>query len=138
MTGFLLDTNVLSETIRSNPEQRVVDWLVDQQDDSLFLSVLTIGELEKGIASVKDSKRKATLRRWLDDEIKVIFAGRILPIDQKTSTTWGKTLAAAGRPLPAIDSLLAATALQHGLTFVTRNTKDVSSTGVECLNPWER
>src|SRR6185369_14075346 len=101
-------------------------------------SVLTLGELRKGVASLEDERRRTALLDWLETELPAFFAGRVLPIDGEVADRWGRILAAAGRPVPAIDSLLAATALHHGLTLVTRNVRDVAGLGLEIINPWTR
>ena len=107
---------------------------------SLFLSVLSLGEVQKGIAKLGDARKKATYQQWLDVDLKDRFAGRILPIDQEVALSWGimqGKAEAAGRPLPTIDGLLGATAIVHNLTLVTRNTDDLAATGAMIFNPWE-
>ncbi len=136
MTGYLLDTQVISELVRLQPSAKVITWLEAQEAETLFLSVLSVGEIEKGIARVADARRRAKLRVWLDKEVKVTFAGQVLAIDEEVATTWGKVLAEVGRPLPAVDSLIAATALHHGLTMVTRNGQDMELPRLTVFNPW--
>ncbi len=138
MSGFLLDTNVISELVRPRPEPRVKAWVAATDENLLYLSVLTLGEIRRGIASLKDASRRVALEAWLDSDLALRFAGRILPIDQGVADRWGRLAAQAGSraPLPVIDGLLAATALHHNLTFVTRDTKDVKATGVPLFNPW--
>ena len=140
MSGFLLDTNVISELVKPKPEPAVTKW-IDATDESLLhLSVLTFGEIRKGIAALPDaSSRRLSLETWLDHELALRFAGRILAIDQAVADRWSGITAkalAAKSPLPVIDGLLAATALQHNLTLVTRNARDVAITGVSMFNPW--
>lgn len=139
MSGFLLDTNVVSELIKPRPEARVAAW-IEATEESLFrLSVLTLGEIRKGIDSLPDWSRRSALESWLSHDLLVRFAHRILDVDQDVADRWGQIVAkaaAAKRQLPVIDGLLAATALHHNLTLVTRNTKDVSLTGVPVINPW--
>ena len=125
--SYLIDTNVLSELRRKEPDPQVVRWISQRPATTLHLSVLTLGELRKGIAALADGDRKSRLLDWLEVELTGFFAGRILPIDATTADQWGRLMAQAGRPLPAIDSLLAATALTHGLTLVTRNVKDFNT-----------
>jgi len=141
MSGFLLDTNVISELIGQRPNPHVVQWVEATDEVLLHLSVLTLGEIRKGIASLPPAKRRTALEAWLGTELRNRFAGRILPIDAEVADRWGY-LAAQTRSkkvlLPVIDGLLAATALQHNLTFVTRNTKDVAGIGVAVFNPWEK
>ena len=140
MRGFLLDTNVLSELIKPKPDRRVVDWIESTDEDMLFLSVLTLGEIRKGIGALHPGARRAKLEAWLESGLRPRFAGRILPIDESVADRWGAisgSAAAAGKPVPVIDGLLAATALDHNLTLVTRNTADVMGTGVAVFSPWE-
>jgi len=138
VSGFLLDTNIISELVRPKPEPGVKAWVAATDEDLLHLSVLTFGEFRKGIASLKDASRRVRLETWLDSDLALRFAGRILPVDQAVVDRWGRLAAQAGAksPLPVIDGLLAATALHHNLTLVSRNTKDVAATGVPVFNPW--
>jgi toxin FitB len=138
VSGFLLDTNVISELVRPKPEPRVKAWVAATDENLLYLSVLTVGEIRRGITALKDGLRRVALETWLDGDLVLRFAGRILPIDQSVADRWGRLTAQVGpkSPLPVIDGLLAATALHHNLTFVTRNTKDVAATGVPVFNPW--
>lgn len=135
--SYLIDTNVLSELRRKQPDPHVVAWLQARPRQSLFLSVLTLGEIRKGIERVQEQVRKQSLLDWLEVELPNYFVGRVLAIDAHTADRWGRVMAQAGRPLPAIDALLAATALQHDLTLVTRNTKDFADLEVRLINPWE-
>jgi len=138
VSGFLLDTNVISELVRPKPEPKVTAWVSAVDEDLLYLSVLTLGEIRIGITSLKDASRRVTLEAWLDSDLLLRFAGRVLPIDQAVADRWGR-LAAEAMPksaLPVIDGLLAATALHHNLTLVTRNIRDVAVTGVPVFNPW--
>ena len=134
--SYLLDTNVISELRRKAPEPSVIEWFSKRPASTLYLSVLTLGELRKGIESVKDLERRMALTDWLETDLPAFFTGRILPIDIKVTDRWGRLLAAAGRPLPAIDSLLGATAAYHGLSVVTRNSRDFDSLGLNIVNPW--
>lgn len=138
MSGFLLDTNVISELVRPMPEPKVRAWVAATDENLLYLSVLTLGEIRKGLLTLKDASRRVHLEAWLDSDLVLRFAGRILAIDQAVADRWGRLAAQemAGSLLPVIDGLLAATALHHNLTFVTRNTKDVAATGVPLFNPW--
>lgn len=135
--SYLIDTNVLSELRRKQPDPRVVAWLQARPPQSLFLSVLTLGEIRKGIEKVADLGRQQALLDWLEVELPNYFLGRLLNIDAHTADRWGRLMASAGRPLPAIDGLLAATALQHDLTLVTRNIKDFAGLQVKLISPWE-
>ncbi len=136
MSGFLLDTNVISELIKRQPEPQVTRWIESTDENLLFISVLTIGEIRKGTLSHPDAVRRAKLEAWLTGELVVRFADRVLAIDVAVAERWGRLAAMARRPLPVIDGLLAATAQQHDLTLVTRNVIDVAGTGVSVLNPW--
>jgi predicted nucleic acid-binding protein len=128
---------VLSELRRKQPDPNVVAWMQVRPRPSLFLSVLTLGEIRRGLERVEDAKRRQALLDWLEVELRHYFVGRLLDIDAATADRWGRLMAQAGRPLPAIDGLLAATALQHDLTLVTRNSKDFADVGVRLINPWE-
>lgn len=134
--SYLVDTNVLSELRRREPDRQVVRWFSDRPASTLYLSVLTIGELRKGIESLADGDRRLRLIDWLEVEVPSYFAGRILPVDAVVADRWGRLVAQAGRPLPAIDSLLAATALSRGLTLVTRNLRDFEHAGLQLHDPW--
>ena len=138
--NYLLDTCVLSEFTRRQPEERVVRWLAQAEEDTLYLSVLSLGEIQHGIERLDDSPRKEVLRTWLVDELIPRFDRRILPLDVPTMIGWGELVARLerqGRKMPAVDSLIAATALAHHLTLITRNTTDFLHCGVELFNPWE-
>jgi len=139
VSGFLLDTNIISELVKAKPERRVTAWIDATDENLLHLSVLTLGEIRKGIASLPDAARRVSLEAWLDRGLVLRFSGRILPIDQAVADRWGRIAggAAARRSsLPVIDGLLAATALHHNLILVTRNTRDIAATGVSLFNPW--
>lgn len=139
MNGFLLDTNVVSELTRPRPDARVTSWMNAGDEELFFLSVLTVGEIRKGIMTVSDPARKRRLETWLTRELVARFEGRILGIDQVVADRWGQLsglLALRGTPLLVIDGLLAATALHHNLTLVTRNTRDVALTGAAVFDPW--
>jgi predicted nucleic acid-binding protein len=140
MSGFLLDTNCISELVRSRPEPRVVDWLRAADESLLYLSVLTLGEIRMGAASLPQSKRRTQLETWLELDLQVRFSGKILGIDGAIADRWGLLTAQAkrtGRPLAAIDGLLAATALHHNLTMVSRDVSDFAGAQVAVVNPWE-
>lgn len=134
--GWLVDTNVISELRRRDPDANVRAWFAQRPATELYLSVLTLGEIRKGVEALADSGRRTELRQWLERELSVFFAERVLSIDAGVAHQWGQLLAEAGRSLPAIDSLLAATALHHNLVLVTRNLKDVAGLPVKVLNPW--
>jgi toxin FitB len=139
MSGFLLDTNCISEVVRVSPDPRVLSWLGAAEESLLYLSVLTLGEIRKGVAALTQSKRRTLLESWLEVELRLRFAGRILSIDAAVADRWGVLAAevkAQGAALSTIDSLLAATALHHNLTIVSRNIRDFACTQVSVLNPW--
>lgn len=139
MNGFLLDTNCISELVRSDPDPQVLQWMDAADERLLHLSVLTLGEIRKGVAGLPQSKRRTHLETWLEVELQTRFEGRILSIDKAIADRWGWLAASTkrtGRPLSAIDGLLAATALQHNLTIVSRNVSDFANTQVPVLNPW--
>jgi len=140
VSGFLLDTNIISELIKPKPEPRLVTWLSGTDENLLYLSVLTLGEIRKGVAMLKEPARRVQLETWLDSELRLRFAGRILAVDDDVADRWGVMVGrAAARKiaLPVIDGLLAATALHYNLTLVTRNSKDVAGTEALVFNPWE-
>jgi len=141
VSGFLLDTNIISELVKPKPEENVTAWIEDTDESLLYLSVLTLGEIRRGIAALLHSRRRATLEAWLEKDLRGPFEGRILVIDQEVADRWGLLTAAArngGIVLPVIDGLLAATALEHNLTLVTRDTGQIPSIGVAVFNPWEK
>ena len=141
MSGFLLDTNIISELVKPKPKANVTEWVENTDESLLYLSVLTLGEIRRGIAALPQSRRRATLEAWLDKDLRGRFDGRILVIDQEVADRWGLLTAAArksGIVLPVIDGLLAATALEHNLTLVTRDTGQIPSMGVAVFNPWEK
>lgn len=133
---YLLDTNVLSELRRRVPDPKVVEWVERRPATTLHLSVLTLGELRKGIEALPPGERRRGLSDWLEVELTGFFAGRVLPIDVAVADRWGRLVTAAARPVAAIDSLLAATALTHGLVLVTRNVRDFGFSGLEVVDPW--
>ena len=139
MSGYLLDTNCISEVVRPNPEPRVLSWLEGTDERLLHLSVLTLGEIRKGVASLPQSKRRRRLESWLELELQARFSGRVLPIDAGIADRWGILTADArkkGVGLATIDGLLAATALHFNLTLVSRNVNDFAGTPVLLLDPW--
>ena len=135
--SYLLDTNVISETVRRQQNKLVIEWLKQIPAEALFVSVLTLGEIRKGVEGLADKKRKEKLRLWLEHDLPIWFEGRVLPIDLSVAERWGRLLAEIGRPVPTIDSLLAATALHYELRLVTRNAKDFDYPGLEVINPWQ-
>ena len=139
--NYLLDTNVVSELIPKKPHKKVVEWLNHLDPNIVYLSVITIGEIRKGIEKLPQSKRKDLVKEWLESDLLNRFRGRILEITTKVMLTWGELtgrLEKEGRSVTAIDSLIAAIALQGNYCLVTRNEHDFQHTGVTILNPWEK
>lgn len=139
MSGYLLDTNFVSELVRIQPEARVAAWLDAADESLLYLSVLTLGEIRKGLAEMPQGKRRTQLETWFES-LRARFADRTVHIDPGVADRWGLLAAEAkraGRPLSVVDGLLAATALHHGFTLVSRNVRDFAHLHVPTLNPWE-
>lgn len=134
--SYLLDTNIISELVKSQPSEKVTAWIKAVPSDTMHLSVLSIGEIRKGIEKMQHSSKKEKLKIWLEHELPNWFNDRLMSIDVNVAERWGRLLGEAGRSMPAIDSLLAATALHHDLALVTRNTKDFDFPGLELINPW--
>lgn len=137
---YLLDTCLISELVKKEPNPGVVNWLDEQDEQTLFLSVLNLGELQKGISKLPDGTKKDELQAWIGLDLVERFAGRILDIDLETAICWGRIQGEAeraGEKLPVMDSLIAATAAAHGLVVVTRNVRDMERCGVRVCNPWE-
>jgi predicted nucleic acid-binding protein len=140
MSGFLLDTNIPSELVRPQPEPRVKTWVAAQDFATLFISAVSFGELRKGIVLLSSGKRREELDRWIETDLSILFADRILPVTRSVAERWG-TLDGqrqlAGKPLNVPDGQIAATALEHGLTVATRNVRDFADLGVTIFNPWD-
>jgi toxin FitB len=139
VSGFLLDTNCISEVVRLRPEPNVVRWLESAEEHSLYLSVLTLGEIRKGLVNVPQGHRHVRLETWLNVELRERFAGRILSVDAGVAERWGVLISEAkrvGKTIPVVDSILAATALHHDLTVVSRNVADFQLAQVPVVNPW--
>lgn len=135
---YLLDTCLLSEMVRPNPEPAVLAWMRERRSHDLFVSAMTVGELCRGVARLPQSRRKNELQSWLR-ELEDGFADRILPFDHEAAHVWAKMCAhseSSGKPMAAFDSIIAATALAHGLCLVTRNVRDFSQAPIEVFNPW--
>lgn len=137
--SYLIDTCCISELIKKKPHPNVVKWFAEHDELSMYLSIITFGELRKGIEKLPDSTKKKELNRWIVEDLNQRFKNRVLNIQMEEVNKWGEILAIAekdGKPLPAVDALIAATALVHDLTVITRNTKDMAGSGVEVMNPW--
>jgi predicted nucleic acid-binding protein len=140
MSGFLLDTNCISELVRVRPEPRVMEWIDAADEGLLYLSVLTLGEIRRGLAALAQGRRRTRLETWLEVDLRARFSGRVLPVDEEIADRWGLLAAQAKRKgiaLPIVDALLAATALHYNLTVVSRNASDFTSSQVPVVNPWE-
>ena len=135
---YLLDTNVICELVKPKPHASVVNWVNAAESSTLYISVLTLGEIRKGIVGITDVKRHRKIATWLEKELPTYFEDRILMIDCKVADAWGQLQGDnKGHIFPAIDGLIAATAIVHQLKLVTRNVKDFARTSVELINPWE-
>ena len=138
---YLLDTNVVSELITRRPDERVVRWVGGLDPGGTYLSVITVGEISKGVEKLPDSRRRDTINEWLTGDLLLKFEGRILTIDVAVMLAWGALAAEAesrGRTMPAMDSLISALALHHDLVLATRDEDDFRHTGVRILNPWNQ
>lgn len=138
--NYLLDTCVISELTTKRPNEKVIKWVDSQVEERLYLSAITIGEIMKGIEKLANSQRKESLTAWLEDELLERFSGRLVDLDVAVFLVWGQLTARlelAGKKMPAIDSLIAAIAIQGDFILVTRNVGDFTDTGVKSLNPWD-
>lgn len=138
--SFLLDTCVVSELAKSSVDAKVRAWADSKTELDFYISALTLGELQKGALRLPDGRKKSELLVWLHHDLIERFSSRVLPLDQQVALHWGEMLAKLekqGKPMPTVDSLIAATALHHQLTVVTRNTRDMESSGVALFNPWQ-
>ena len=136
--SFLIDTCALSELTRKNPSPLVTGWFDGTLAESLHVSVLSFGEIRRGVERLPDSRRRSRISAWLENELPAWFENRVLPIDGRVADEWGRLTARLRNPLPAIDGLISATALYHRLTVVTRNESDFAPAGVAILNPWRQ
>ncbi len=137
--AFLLDTNIVSETIRPRPRQAVLDWIEARNPSDLFLAAQTVGELVRGARKVKEQDRRERFERWIEQDLAGQFEGRILPFDGRAAAIWGRLMGdgdRAGRRPAAADAQIAAVAILHELILVTRNVRDFTRLDVQLLNPW--
>lgn len=137
--NYLLDTSLISELVKPTPNKAVLKWVEGHPEQTMFLSVLTLGEIQKGVAKLARSKRKALLQEWVNNDLPRRFSGRVLDITGDVAILWGKLQGEAemkGLKMPVIDSLIAATGKLHNLIVVTRNGTDIVQSGVEVFNPW--
>ena len=140
MTDYLLDTNVISELVRPSPDANVLAWVRAEDETRFYLSVLTFGEIRRGIERLPQGPRRERLRLWLEIDLTDRFKGRILDVDRRVAEVWGMIMArgaAASVRLPSIDTLIAATAERHGMVVATRNLRDFALTAVAAASPWE-
>ena len=135
--SFLVDTCALSELVRPKPSSDVCDWFDAAPPEALFVSVLMLGEIRKGVEKLEGGRRRTQIATWLGTALPAWFENRVLPVDAGVADEWGRLMARLPRPIPAIDSLIAATAIRHRLAIVTRNESDFAATGVDILNPWK-
>lgn len=136
--SFLLDTNVVSEWVKPSPDRGVATWLTETDEEQVFLSVMTLGEIRHGIERLPPGARRSRLDAWVTTDLPLRFEGRLLGIDEATADVWGRLMALAqdhGRPMAAMDGMIAATACRHGLSLVTRNIKDFEALDIPLLNP---
>lgn len=137
---YLLDTCVISELVAKQPSEKVIDWIDNIEQENVYLSVITIGEIRKGIDKLPESKRKVNLQEWLNDQLLIRFRGKILAIDTHVMLVWGELigrLEVEGKKMPAMDSLIAAIAIHNNCSLVTRNQDDFKYAGLTIVNPWE-
>lgn len=138
--NYLLDTCVISEFTRRQPSQNVIGWMNSVDEEKLFISVITVGEIQRGIERLPNSHRKTELLVWMNNDLLQRFSARMIGIDAPTMFLWGSLIArleTAGQPMSVMDSLIAASALQNNLIAATRNITDFLPSGVQVINPWE-
>jgi predicted nucleic acid-binding protein len=138
--SFLLDTNVVSEWIKPQPDRNVISWLVEVDEDRVFISVISFAEIRHGVELLPVGRRRERLALWLVEELSARFEDRILTIDQHIAETWGVMMARGqkvGLTLGSMDAFVAATAEVHNLTLVTRNVKDFQRLGIPLFDPWQ-
>jgi predicted nucleic acid-binding protein len=134
--SYLIDTCALSELVSARPDKNVISWFESKPQESLHLSVLSLGEIRKGVEKMSQGRRRDQILSWLEHDLPLWFEDRMLPVDNHVADEWGRLLSKVERTIPAVDSFIAATALCRRLTVVTRNVKDFDLPGIETLNPW--
>jgi predicted nucleic acid-binding protein len=137
---YLLDTCLISELVKPRPSKAVCAWLAEQNEEDMHLSVLTLGEIQKGVSLLPEGRKKARLQSWLDRDLRDRFRGRIAQVTEKVALAWGRVSGESirrGKPIPVIDALIAATAMALDATVVTRDDTGMRATGVDTFNPWE-
>ncbi len=135
--SFLVDTCALSELVKPRPSPRLVGWFNTTPPESLFISTLTLGEIRKGVERLRAGPRRSRIAAWLEVDLPAWFEDRVLAVDRHVADEWGRMMARIDRAVPAIDGLMAATALRHRLSIVTRNVRDFEVTGVDLVDPWK-
>lgn len=137
---FLLDTNIISETVRRSPEARVLAWLEEQFPEELFPASQTIGELVRGAYKVKEKTRRDRFTKWIEEDLSRQFESRVLPFSERSARIWGELMGVGdrlGQPPSAADAQIAAVAIERNLVLVTRNTSDFERFNLDLLNPWD-
>lgn len=137
---YLLDTNIISEIRKLRPEPRVLEWLDALDEDRAYLSIATLAEIRRGVGLLPDGRKRSALAQWLQNDLIDRFAGRLLPLDGPVAFAWGDLMAQSkirGQALSTMDGWIAATAIVHDLTLVTRNRKDFRHLGLDLFDPWE-
>ena len=135
--SYLVDTCALSELVRPTPAPQVVEWFETVPPEALFISALTLGEIRRGAEKLPDGRRRNRIIGWLEIELPAWFEDRVLPVDAAVADEWGRLTAHLKQQMPSIDSLIAATAMKHRLTVITRNVADFAPAGIEIVNPWD-
>ena len=138
--AFLLDTNIVSETVKPKPEERVLEWLAAQKPDELYLAAQSLGELVRGARKVNEHNRRERFETWIENDLANQFEGRILPFDSKAATIWGGLMGDGdrkGKTPGAADAQIAAVGISHNLILVTRNIKDFKAFEIDLINPWD-
>jgi predicted nucleic acid-binding protein len=138
--SFLLDTNVVSEWVRPRPDEKLVAWLAEVDEEQVFISVVSFAELGRGVDLLPAGRRRDRLADWIADDLAARFDGRVVDVDRRVADAWGRIMARsqrAGRGLGSMDAFFAATAESHELTLVTRNVRDFDGVGIPLHNPWE-
>ncbi|MBW2305055.1 MAG: type II toxin-antitoxin system VapC family toxin [Deltaproteobacteria bacterium] len=138
--NYILDTCIISEIVKPKPRLKVINWLRSQNENNLYISVLTLGELHKGLEKIRDKRQKKKIHLWIEQDLRERFRDKILPIDARVAMIWGQVQGRteqSGRGMPTIDGLIAATGLAFNMVVATRNISDMEASGVALFNPWD-
>lgn len=138
--NYILDTCVISELIKKDPDKKVIKWISNIDENALFITSITVGEIVKGIERLKEGKRKNDLIGWINIDLKERFKNRIIAFDTESATVWGKVQATTelkGKPLPAIDGIIASIGIANKMVIATRNISDMKESGAVLYNPWD-